>query len=152
MRAVVQRVSEAAVTVDGRVVGQIGQGLVVLLGVEDGDGPSDVAAVARKTVDLRVFPGDGPSGFDRSVIDIGGSVLAISQFTLHGAVRKGRRPSFTRAARPEVAEPLYEAFVEAVQALGPPVETGTFGAMMEVSLVNDGPVTLIIETEDGKIR
>lgn len=91
------------------------------------------------------------SGFDKSVVDVGGSVLAISQFTLHADVRKGRRPSFTAAARPEVAEPLYESFVQAVDRLGIPVETGVFGAMMEVSLVNDGPVTLVVETADGRV-
>lgn len=152
MRAVVQRVSEASVTVDDVVVGEIAEGLVVLLGVENGDSPSDVAALASKLVGLRVFRGDGTSGFDRSVVDVGGAVLAISQFTLHGDVRKGRRPSFTRAAPPEVAEPLYEAFVAGVRSLGVAVETGVFGAMMDVALVNDGPVTLVVETADGKVR
>lgn len=152
MRAVVQRVSEASVTVDGDVVGEITDGLVVLLGVEDGDSQADVAALAAKLAGLRVFRGTGTSGFDRSVLDVGGAVLAISQFTLHGDVRKGRRPSFTRAAPPDLAEPLYEAFVEEVRSLGVPVATGVFGAMMEVALVNDGPVTLVVETSDGKVR
>ncbi len=151
MRAVVQRVLGASVRVDGDVVGEIGQGLVVLLGVADGDGQSDVDSLAAKLVGMRIFRGDGMSGFDKSVVDVGGSVLAISQFTLHADVRKGRRPSFTAAARPEVAEPLYESFVQAVDRLGIPVETGVFGAMMEVSLVNDGPVTLVVETADGRV-
>jgi D-tyrosyl-tRNA(Tyr) deacylase len=151
VRAVIQRVTEASVTVDGDVVGSIGVGLVVLVGVARTDTDADAVAIAEKLVGLRVFRGDG-SGFDRSVVDVGGSVLAVSQFTLLGDVRRGRRPSFTLAAGGEEAEPRYEAFVAAVGRHGVPVETGVFGAMMEVSLVNDGPVTLILESEGGTLR
>lgn len=150
MRAVVQRVSEASVSVDGTTVGAIGTGLVVLVGASTTDTAADAAALAAKVVGLRVFRGDG-SGFDRSVVDVGGSVLAVSQFTLHADVRRGRRPSFTRAAGGDEAEPLYETFVAELRATGVPVETGVFGAMMSVALVSDGPVTLVVETSDGRV-
>lgn len=150
MRAVVQRVSEASVSVDGTTVGAIGTGLVVLVGASTTDTGADAAALAAKVVGLRVFRGDG-SGFDRSVVDVGGSVLVVSQFTLHADVRRGRRPSFTRAAGGDEAEPLYETFVAELRATGVPVETGVFGAMMSVALVNDGPVTLVVETSDGRV-
>lgn len=150
MRAVVQRVAEASVSVDGEVVGEIGAGLVVLVGASVHDGEADAQALAAKLVGLRVFRGEG-SGFDRSVADVGGSVLVVSQFTVHADVRRGRRPSFTAAAGGEVAEPLYDRFVDALRATGVPVETGVFGAMMSVALVNDGPVTLVIDTADGRV-
>jgi D-tyrosyl-tRNA(Tyr) deacylase len=144
-------VSEASVVVDGAVVGSIGPGLVVLLGVTHADTEADAQAMADKLVGLRVFRGEG-SGFDRSVVDVDGSMLVISQFTLYGDVRRGRRPSFTAAAAGPDAEPLYRAFTDAVAAHGIAVATGVFGAMMEVSLVNDGPVTVVVETEHGSIR
>ncbi len=145
MRAVVQRVSEASVTVDGRVVGAIGRGFLVLLGVTHGDGEAEALWLARKIAGLRIFE-DEAGKFNRSLADVGGAMLVVSQFTLYGDARKGRRPSFTDAARPEHAEPLCDRFVELLRAEGVPVETGVFGAMMAVQLVNDGPVTLWLDT------
>ena len=145
MRVVLQRVAEASVEIDGAVVGSIGPGLVVLAGFTEGDGPDTVSWMADKIANLRIFA-DAEGRMNRSVIDIGGEVLVVSQFTLYGDARKGRRPSFVKAARPEAAVPLYEAFVEALdRAVPQPVQTGRFGAVMKVSLVNDGPVTLMIE-------
>ena len=145
MRVVLQRVAEASVEIDGAVVGSIGPGLVVLAGFTEGDGPDTVSWMADKVANLRIFA-DAEGRMNRSVIDIGGEVLVVSQFTLYGDARKGRRPSFVKAARPEVAVPLYEAFVEALDRVVPrPVQTGRFGAAMNVSLVNDGPVTLMME-------
>ena len=145
MRVVLQRVAEAAVEIDGAVVGSIGPGLVVLAGFTDGDGPDTVSWMADKIANLRIFA-DAQGRMNRSVLDSGGEVLVVSQFTLYGDARKGRRPSFVKAARPEVAVPLYEAFVEALDRVVPrPVQTGRFGAAMNVSLVNDGPVTLMME-------
>ena len=148
MRAVVQRVSSAAVTVDARTVGEIGHGLLVLVGVEREDGPPDVEYVAGKIRDLRVFedPADPSRHMNRSVHEVGGSVLVVSQFTLAGDCRKGRRPSFDGAAAPEIARPLYEEVVRALQASGVRVATGEFQAMMQVSLVNDGPITLLLDS------
>lgn len=151
MRAVIQRVSRAAVTVDGEVVGAIGGGFLVLVGVGHGDGSGDVAALADKLAGLRVFP-DDDGKMNRSVTEVGGSVLVVSQFTLLGDVRRGRRPSFTAAAPPQVAEPLVVEFVALLEERGIGVATGRFGAMMEVELVNDGPVTILIEVADGKVR
>ena len=145
MRAVVQRVSRAAVSVDGEVTGTVERGLLVLLGVSAGDTAAEARWLADKVVGLRIF-NDADGKMNRSVAEIGGAVLVVSQFTLYGDCRKGRRPSFVGAAGPEVAVPLYEAFVDAVKALGVPVATGRFGAMMQVELVNDGPVTLILDT------
>ena len=145
MRAVLQRVSRARVVVGDEVVGEVGRGLLVLLGVAPGDTADDVRWLADKVVGLRVFA-DEQDKMNRSVVDVGGGVLVVSQFTLHGDCRKGRRPSFVGAAAPEVAVPLYEAFVDAVRALGVFVATGRFGAMMQVELVNDGPVTLILDS------
>jgi D-tyrosyl-tRNA(Tyr) deacylase len=145
MRAVVQRVSRAAVTVDGEVVGAIGPGLLVLLGVAPADTEVGSRWLADKVVGLRVFP-DADGKMNRDVAEVGGGVLVVSQFTLYGDCRKGRRPSFVGAAAPQVAEPLYEAFVTAVRAQGVPAATGRFGAMMQVKLVNDGPVTLLVDT------
>ena len=151
MRVVVQRVSSASVVVAGDVVGEIGRGLVVLVGVTHEDTTADAEALAAKVVDLRVFPAGG-SGFDRSLVDVGGGVLAVSQFTLYADVRKGRRPSFTDAAPGPDAERGYRAFVDAVASRGVAVATGVFGAMMSVSLVNDGPATFILEANAGKVR
>jgi len=141
----VQRVAEASVSVAGDVRGAIGPGLLVLLGVAPGDGPSQVDWLARKLVGLRIFA-DDEGRMNRSVADIGGGVLVVSQFTLYGDCRKGRRPSFVGAARPEHAEPTYEAFCEAVAGQGVPVQRGVFGGDMAVQLVNDGPVTLVLDT------
>lgn len=140
-----QRVAEASVSVAGDVRGAIGPGLLVLLGVAPGDGPSQVDWLARKLVGLRIFA-DDEGRMNRSVADIGGGVLVVSQFTLYGDCRKGRRPSFVGAARPEHAEPTYEAFCEAVAGQGVPVQRGVFGGDMAVQLVNDGPVTLVLDT------
>ena len=149
MRLVVQRVSRAGVTVDGEVVGAIGAGLLVLVGVERGDGEEQALRLAGKTARLRVFA-DEQGRFDRSVLDVGGGVLAVSQFTLLGDTAKGNRPSFTRAADPPEAERLYERYVAALRAEGvAPVETGRFGASMAVELVNDGPVTILLEAAPG---
>ena len=136
-----QRVSRA----ESRPGGTIGHGLGVLLGVEDGDDEATAERLAAKIAALRIFPDDA-GRFDRSVLDIGGSALVVSQFTLLADTARGNRPSFTRAARPEVAEPLYDRFCAALRAAGVPVETGVFGAKMEVELVNDGPVTIVLES------
>ncbi|MCC7242356.1 MAG: D-tyrosyl-tRNA(Tyr) deacylase [Acidobacteria bacterium] len=150
MRAVVQRVSSARVTVDDRVTGAIGPGLLVLVGVEQGDGPADVAYVASKIRDLRIFEDDGDETgrrrMNRSVVEVGGGVLVVSQFTLSGDARNGRRPSFISAAPPELARALYEDVVRELRASGLTVETGEFQAMMQVSLVNDGPVTILLDS------
>lgn len=144
MRAVVQRVSRASVSIDGREVGAIGKGLLVLLGVARGDDRSKVAWMADKIAGLRVFA-DEEGKMNRDLASIGGEVLVVSQFTLYGDVSRGRRPSFVEAAPPEEAIPLYQAFVAALRERGLRVATGEFGAMMQVELVNDGPVTLVIE-------
>jgi D-tyrosyl-tRNA(Tyr) deacylase len=138
-------VLSAKVTVDDRTVGEIGQGLLVLVGVEQGDGPADVEYIARKIRELRVFE-DEARHLNRSVQDVGGSVLVVSQFTLAADCRKGRRPSFDEAAPPRIAKPLYEDVVRELQANGVKVATGEFQAMMQVSLVNDGPVTLLLDS------
>ena len=147
MRAVVQRVSEASVTVDGRTVGAIGRGFLVLLGVTHVHGEAEAVWLARKIAGLRIFE-DEAGKFNRSLADVDGAVLVVSQFTLYGDARKGRRPSFTEAARPEHAEPLCDLFVDLLRAEGVAVETGIFGAMMAVHLVNDGPVTLLLDTDE----
>jgi D-tyrosyl-tRNA(Tyr) deacylase len=146
MRAVVQKVTRARVTVAGEVVGEIGQGFVVLLGVAREDTPEAADYMAEKVAGLRVFADDAGK-MNRSLQDVGGAVLAVSQFTLYGDVRRGRRPGFDRAARPEQAEPLYQRFVSALRARGIHVETGRFQTHMEVELVNDGPVTILIDSE-----
>ena len=146
MRAVVQRVTSARVRVADRVTGAIGPGLLVLLGVGRDDTAADIAYIARKIRDLRVFEDDAGKPMDRSVAEIGGAVLVVSQFTLYGDVRKGRRPSFDTAARPEVARAQYEEVVRELRATGLHVETGEFQAMMHVELVNDGPVTILIDS------
>ncbi|HKH03571.1 MAG TPA: D-aminoacyl-tRNA deacylase [Acidimicrobiales bacterium] len=144
MRSVVQRVSRASVTVDGEEVGAIGPGLCALVGVTHDDGPDQAAALARKLWHLRVFEDDG-GAMNRSVAETSGAVLVISQFTLYGDTRKGRRPSFVGAARPEQAEPLVDRVVAELRELGATVATGRFGADMAVDLVNDGPVTMILD-------
>jgi D-tyrosyl-tRNA(Tyr) deacylase len=145
MRAVVQRVSSASVVVEDETIGQIGKGLLVLLGVTHDDGQEDVIYLAQKIIGLRVFE-DAEGKMNLSLGEVGGAVLAVSQFTLYGDCRKGRRPSFVEAARPEQAEPLYRSFVAELRGSGVNVETGRFQAQMAVSLVNDGPVTLILES------
>ena len=147
MRAVVQRVSRAAVTISGEKVGEIGRGLLVLLAVAPDDAQPQVDWLAEKIAGLRVFPDDAGK-MNRDVTEAGGAMLIVSQFTLYGDCRKGRRPSFLGAAPPEVAIPLYEAFARAVRGLGVAVATGRFGADMQVELVNDGPVTLIIDSKE----
>jgi len=144
MRIVLQRVSRAKVTVDGRVTGQIGRGLLLLAGFTEGDNEDALAWMAKKVLQLRIFP-DQEGKMNRSVEEVDGGVLVVSQFTLYGDARKGNRPSFIAAARPEAAIPLYERFLQLLRDAGRPVETGEFGAMMDVELVNDGPVTLILE-------
>ena len=146
MRALVQRVREAAVTVDGRVTGAIGAGLLVLAGLTDGDGAEDREWLARKIVGLRIFDDDA-GVMNRSVLETGGAILAVSQFTLYASTRKGNRPSYSAAARPETAQPGFDAFAGALAALlGKPVPTGVFGAHMQVALVNDGPVTIWLDS------
>jgi D-tyrosyl-tRNA(Tyr) deacylase len=146
MRVVLQRVTCASVSVDGQVVGVIGQGLLLLVGIAQGDTPTQADWMARKIAGLRVFPApDGSSHFDRSLLEIGGAALVVSQFTVYGDARKGRRPDFTDAARPEQAAPLIDYFCRALAAQGVTVAQGVFGADMQVSLVNDGPVTLILD-------
>lgn len=144
MRALIQRVSQASVTVDSRVVGEIGRGFVVLLGVTHNDGPEEAKWLARKVASLRIFE-DAEGKMNASLADVDGSVLVISQFTLYGDARKGRRPSFIAAARPEHAEPLVETFTSTLEERGFTVASGVFGAHMLVSIHNDGPVTLMLE-------
>ena len=146
MRAVIQRVSSARVRVGDRVTGEIGRGLLVLLGVGHGDDAEDVKYVAGKIRDIRVFESEDGKPMDRSVMDIGGQVLVVSQFTLYGDVRRGRRPSFDAAARPEVARALYEDLVRELRSAQLTVATGEFQAMMHVELVNDGPVTVLVDS------
>jgi len=152
LRAVVQRVSRASVTVDGKTVGAIGRGFLVLLGVTHADGQAEADWLARKIAGLRIFEDDASSRMGKlnlGLADIGGAVLVVSQFTLYGDARKGRRPSFTAAARPEQAEPLVSYFVDQLRGQGLHVETGQFQAKMDVALVNDGPVTLWLDTADA---
>ena len=149
MRVVVQRVKRSSVTIDGEVVGQIGPGLLILLGIREGDGDRQLEFLAEKLLNLRIFA-DEAGKMNRSVLDVKGELLVVSQFTLYGDCRKGRRPSFIDAARPEVAIPLYERFVARLRQGGLEVQTGEFGAMMDVELVNDGPVTLIIEGPEDR--
>jgi len=146
MRAVVQRVSRASVTVAKQITGQIDKGLVVLLGIKQGDSSRDVAWLAEKTVHLRIFA-DEQGKMNLSLADIGGEMLIISQFTLFGDCRKGRRPGFSSAAPPELAEPLYKQFIESVGQLGIQTATGIFQAEMALELINDGPVTMLLDSE-----
>ncbi len=144
MKVVVQRVSKSSVKVDGKIVGQIDHGLNILIGLAASDSEDQLRWMAEKCVNLRIFE-DAEGKMNRSLLEIGGAILAISQFTLYGDCRKGRRPSFIDAAPPEIAEPLYQRFVELLREQGIPVQTGIFGAMMDVEIHNDGPVTLLIE-------
>lgn len=147
MRVVVQRVSEASVTIASRVKARIARGLLVLVGVEDADTQEDIEWLAGKLARLRIFS-DGEGLMNLSVQDVGGEVIVVSQFTLHASTKKGNRPSYIRAARPEVAIPLYEQFLaRLVQELGRPVQAGEFGADMQVALINDGPVTIVMDTK-----
>ena len=147
MRIVLQRAARASVSVGTEVVGEIGQGLVALVGVAEGDTETEADALATKTAGLRIFS-DADGRFNESLLDVGGAVLVVSQFTLHADVRKGRRPSFVAAARPEIAEPLVERYAAQLAASGVPVESGRFGAEMQVELVNDGPFTIVLDSAD----
>lgn len=148
MRVLLQRVSDASVTISGVEKSRIGAGMLLLLGIEQEDGPEDIEWLVRKLITLRVFE-DEAGKMNLSIVETGGEALVVSQFTLHARVKKGTRPSFERAARPEVAIPLYEKFVAALEKeLGKPVPTGEFGAMMDVALTNDGPVTIWIDSRN----
>lgn len=150
MIAVIQRVSSASVEIEKEVKSSIGKGLLVLVGIEDADGPEDIEWLAGKLVNLRIF-NDAEGVMNVSVKDDGGDIIVVSQFTLHASTKKGNRPSYIKASKPEIAIPLYEKFVKAVEALlEKPVQTGEFGADMKVSLLNDGPVTIVIDTKDRK--
>jgi D-aminoacyl-tRNA deacylase len=147
MRVILQRVLRASVSVNAQVIGEIAHGVMLLVGVTHSDAREQADGLAKKIAGLRIFPSiDGASGFDRSLIDVVGGVLCISQFTLYGETKKGRRPDFIQAAKPDVAAPLIEYFVAQLRAQGLPVQTGAFGADMQVELVNDGPVTLVLES------
>jgi D-tyrosyl-tRNA(Tyr) deacylase len=148
MRVVIQRVSEAAVTIDEKIEGKIALGLVVLLGIEESDGPEDIEWLCNKIVNLRIFP-DDKGQMNKPILHAGGDILLISQFTLHASTKKGNRPSYIKAAKPNIAIPLYDTFIETLQRqLGKPIYTGIFGADMKVALVNDGPVTIIIDSKN----
>jgi D-aminoacyl-tRNA deacylase len=149
VKLVIQRVSSASVSIDGKITGQISDGLMILIGVAETDTPDDVEFAANKSANLRIFE-DDEGKMNRSLLETGGSILAISQFTLLGDTRKGRRPSFINAARPEKGNELYEYFVRTLKEMGLTVETGVFGAMMDVQLINTGPVTIIIDTEERR--
>jgi len=150
MIAVIQRVSEASVTIEGSVRGKIGVGLLVLLGIEEADSQEDIDWLSRKITNLRIFNDEG-GVMNRSLIDIVGEMLVVSQFTLHASTKKGNRPSYIKAAKPDTAIPLYKKFIQATEALiTKPVQTGEFGADMKVQILNDGPVTIIIDTKDKK--
>ena len=148
MKAVIQRVSEASVTVEGAIIGQIQQGLMVLVGIVNEDDTSDIEWLSNKIIHMRIF--DDENGvMNKSLIEVGGAILLVSQFTLHAATKKGNRPSYIAAAKPEVSIPLYEAMIQQLQKdLGAPIQTGKFGADMKVALINDGPVTIIIDSKN----
>jgi D-tyrosyl-tRNA(Tyr) deacylase len=151
MRAVIQRVNRASVTVENEITGSIDRGLCLLIGITHEDTADDLKYIVDKTLNMRIFPDPtGDSGFDESVQDIGGGLLLISQFTLYAATRKGRRPGFTAAARPEMAGPMFEQLVDAFRFSGLRVQTGVFGAMMNVEIENAGPVTIILDSADRK--
>ncbi|MEQ8474925.1 D-aminoacyl-tRNA deacylase [Fulvivirga sp.] len=150
MITVIQRVSEASVTIDNIIKGKIDQGLMILLGIEEADGKEDIDWLVRKVLNLRIFD-DEEGVMNKSLIDVEGEVLLISQFTLHASTKKGNRPSYIKAAKPDIAIPLYEQFIKALETeLGRGIQTGEFGADMKVGLVNDGPVTIIIDSKDKK--
>lgn len=148
MRVVIQRVSQAKVVIEGNINGEIGQGFMILVGIEEADGAEDIAWLTKKIVNLRVF--DDQNGvMNRSILDVGGDILLISQFTLHALTAKGNRPSYIRAAKPDISIPLYEAFIKSLEeAMGKKIATGIFGADMKVSLTNDGPVTILIDSKN----
>lgn len=149
MKAVIQRVNNASVEVEGKVVGEIGKGLLLLIGINHDDTEDDISYLVEKVINLRIFPAEtGDSGFDQSLKDVNGNLLLVSQFTLYASTRKGRRPGFTDAARPEVSEPMFNRVVDAFRETGVPVETGVFGASMNVKLENAGPATFILNTAD----
>lgn len=148
MIAVIQRVTESAVKIDGEIKGEIGLGLTVLLGIEEADDASDIEWLSRKIVNLRVFA-DDEGVMNRSLLEVGGELLLISQFTLHASTKKGNRPSYIKAAKPDIAIPLYESFIATMEKeLGKSIQTGKFGADMKISLVNDGPVTIIMDSKN----
>ena len=148
MIAVIQRVSESSVRIDGKIKSEIGTGLLVLLGIEEADGREDIEWLAKKIVNLRIFP-DEQEVMNKSLLDVGGELLLVSQFTLHASTKKGNRPSYIKAARPEIALPLYEQAISVLEAeLGKSIGTGSFGADMKVSLINDGPVTIHMDTKN----
>jgi D-aminoacyl-tRNA deacylase len=148
MIAVIQRVSSANVAIAGKIKSEIGRGILVLLGIEDADGTDDVQWLSKKITNLRIFP-DDQGVMNRSLLDIQGEMLVVSQFTLHASTKKGNRPSYIKASKPDIAIPLYESFVEAAaMELGKAIQTGEFGAEMQVSLTNDGPVTILIDTQN----
>ena len=148
MRIIIQRVQNASVTIDGQLYSSINQGMMILVGIEDADSDEDVAFLAKKVVNMRIF--DDESGvMNRSVLDIKGDVLVVSQFTLHASTKKGNRPSYIKAAKPDISIPLYEKFCTALSALlGKPVKTGVFGADMQCALINDGPVTIFMDSKN----
>ncbi|WP_223034817.1 D-aminoacyl-tRNA deacylase [Hanstruepera marina] len=151
MRVVLQRVSESSVTINDKQVAVIGNGLLVLLGIVDDDTHEDISWLTKKIVNLRLFPDDN-GVMNRSVLDCKGDIIVVSQFTLHANTKKGNRPSYIKAAKPDIAIPLYEAFIKALEiSLGKPIQTGEFGADMKVSLINDGPVTIIIDSKDKNL-
>ena len=150
MIALLQRVTQASVTVDGALLGSIDQGLLVLLGITDTDSDEDITWLSRKIMNLRVF-NDAQGVMNRSLLEVEGELLVVSQFTLHASTKKGNRPSYIKAAKPKIAKPLYDRFLTACeQSLGKPMAAGAFGANMQVALTNDGPVTIIIDTQDKK--
>lgn len=150
MIVVIQRVSQAAVKIEGKVKAEIGNGLLILVGIEEADAEEDISWISKKIVNLRIFP-DENEVMNKSLLDVGGEILLISQFTLHASTKKGNRPSYIKAARPEVAIPIYENFIQTLESeLGKPIGTGEFGADMKVSLINDGPVTILIDSKDRK--
>ncbi|NQV03675.1 MAG: D-tyrosyl-tRNA(Tyr) deacylase [Bacteroidia bacterium] len=148
MRIVLQRVSQASVVIDGKTVASIGKGLLLLLGIEEVDNQDDIDWLVGKIIRLRIFP-DDEGVMNRSIIEADGEIIVVSQFTLHASTKKGNRPSYIRAAKPETAIPLYNQFLQSLGSVhGKPVQTGDFGAMMDVSLINDGPVTIIIDSKN----
>ena len=148
MIAVLQRVSESSVKIDGKIKAEIGLGLMILLGIEDTDGPEDIEWLSKKIVNLRIFP-DENEVMNRSLLDVSGEILLISQFTLHASTKKGNRPSYIKAAKPDIAIPIYEKMISAFETeLGKSIGTGEFGADMKVSLINDGPVTIVMDTKN----